>query len=65
MGQEEVLEVLEENKDWMIVGEIMKILDEGRCQINNALRRLHKHGDVMRKEALTRSRRTYLWKIKD
>ena len=60
MGQEAVLKVLEENKGWMIAGEIMKILEESRCQVNNALRRLHKHGDIMRKEAFTRSRRTYL-----
>lgn len=50
MGQEEVLEVLEKNRAWILVGEIMGILNESRVVINNALRKLLKS-----KEAETRS----------
>ena len=65
MGQEEVLKVLEEKKKWMLVGEIIRITHESRVVTTNALRKLWKHGEIMKKESMARVGRACLWKIKD
>jgi len=65
MGQGAVLKVLEENKGWMLTGEIMEVLHESRGSINNALRALYKHGEIMRKDLNTRNRKVHIWKSKD
>lgn len=44
MGQEEVLKILEENRGWMLVGEIIRRTHESRVVTTNALRKLWKHG---------------------
>lgn len=65
MGQDEVLKVLEENRGWMLVGEIMRITHESRVVTTNALKKLWKHGEIMKKESLVRVGRACLWKAKD
>ncbi len=65
MSQEDVLKILEENKGWMITGEIMEILNESRSAINNVLRRLYKQNEVIKNKIITRKGVSTLWKIKE
>lgn len=65
MGQDEVLKVLEENRGWMLVGEIVRITHETRLTTTKALRKLLKHGEIIKKESLVRVGRACLWKAKD
>lgn len=65
MWQEELLKILEEKKDWMIIGEIMETLHEGRVQINHELRGLLREGKIMKKRIITRKGGTNIWKAKE
>jgi len=65
MGQEEILNILKEKKEWIITGEISTILNQSRSTINQSLRKLLKQGEVEKRVVPRRRKNINQWKIKD
>lgn len=65
MGQGECLEFLEKNGKWTTVKEIVEELNQSETTIGNALRRLLRSGDIIRRRDINyNSGRKYEWKLK-
>ena len=64
MGQEEVLDLLKENKGWMTSLEISNKLKKSRSTVSMLLNRLYKFEEVLRMEDPRARPITYLWRYK-
>ena len=67
MTQEEVMKVLEDNGDWMVIGEIMAILHCSRGSVQKALKSMYKYGEIGKRQfpRLRKGGLTTQWKYKD
>ena len=64
MGQEEALKILKEVGDWITVKELIEKYEFSRTTLEEALRKLYKHGEVLRKQIKVNRRMTNLWRTK-
>ena len=65
MGQEEALKILRENGGWMTASEIYRASDNSRSSNEEALRKLYRHGEVLKKQEKIDGRRINVWKTKE
>ena len=64
MGQEEVLDLLKENKGWMTSLEITEKIKKSRSTVSMLLNRLYKFEEVLRMEDPRVRSIMYLWMYK-
>ncbi|KKN40563.1 hypothetical protein LCGC14_0731990 [marine sediment metagenome] len=66
MGQADVLKVLEREKRWMSVSEIImeKEINSKRELINRALKQMFKYNELFRKQVKLRGSIAYIYKSK-
>ena len=65
MGQREALRILKENGDWMTALEVTEKSDACRAASEEALRKLYKNGEVLRKQIKVNGRKINAWRTKE